>query len=80
MDRKLQHYYEESFSTFATPGWKYLIEDFTELKKVVQDLSTVPDAQQLHFRQGQLDILNLFLTRKETTEKAWEELQSEQTI
>lgn len=80
MDRKLQHYYEESFNTFATEGWKYLIEDFTELKKVVQDLSTVPDAQQLHFRQGQLDVLNLFLTRKEVTEKAYEELQSEQNL
>jgi hypothetical protein len=53
------------------------MEDFTELKKQVQDLSTVVGEQQLFFRQGQLDILNLFLTRKEVTEKAWEELRNE---
>jgi hypothetical protein len=77
MDQALEKYYEEQFSMFASQGWKDIMEDFTELKKQVQDLSTVVGEQQLFFRQGQLDILNLFLTRKEVTEKAWEELRNE---
>lgn len=77
MDRKLQKYYEECFNTFASEGWKYLVEDFTKMKEAVQDLSTVPDAQQLFYRQGQLDVLNLFLTRKQATEMAWEQQQRE---
>jgi hypothetical protein len=74
MDRDLQTYYEECFNCFATKGWQYLIEDFSQLKDNVKDLSTVADAQQLFYRQGQLDILNLFLNRKEVTETAYKQL------
>jgi hypothetical protein len=74
MDRELQTYYEECFSTFTTKGWQFLLEDFQKLKDTVQDLSTVHDAQQLFYRQGQLDILNLFLNRKAVTETAYKQL------
>jgi hypothetical protein len=77
MDRELQDYYESCFETFSTKGWKYLMEDFTKLKDTVQDLSTVLDAQSLFHRQGQLDILNLFLKRKEATEAAYKQLTEE---
>jgi hypothetical protein len=76
LDKELETYYEECFNTFATQGWKYLVEDFTKLKDNVKDLSTVADAQQLFYRQGQLDILNLFLDRKVVTERAWQDLQA----
>lgn len=64
----------------ATQGWQYLLEDFTKLKDVVNDLSTVSTPEELHFRKGQLDILQLVLKRKETCEKVYEELQSEQIL
>lgn len=77
MDNKLQEYYEESFSTFATKGWKFLEEDMKELRKAVDNLSAIKTEQELWFRKGQLDILDLFLTRKETCEQAWKGLQDE---
>lgn len=70
----LQHYYEETFSMMATKGWKLLLEDLEQIKNTVNELSTVLDAQTLFHRQGQLDILNLLLTRKEACERAYEEL------
>jgi hypothetical protein len=80
MDQELQVYYEESFSTFATKGWGFLIEDFKKLREAVNDLSTVPDPNQLMFRKGQLDILDLILNRKAMCEKTWEELQNEENL
>lgn len=75
--RELETYYEENFNTFATKGWQFLIEDFSKLKDTVKDLTTVTGEQQLFYRQGQLDILNLFLNRKELTEAAWKQIQDE---
>ena len=75
MDKELQVYYEECFSMMATQGWALLMEDFQALKTSLNDLSTVADTQELFFRKGQLDILNLVLQRKEICEKAYEELQ-----
>ena len=74
MDKALQTYYEETFSMMATQGWKLLMEDLTKIKNTVNELSTVQDAQSLFHRQGQIDILNLLLTRKEACERAYEEL------
>ena len=80
MDKELQVYYEETFSMMATKGWSLLMEDFQALKASLNDLSTVADTQTLYFRQGQLDILNLVLQRKEICEKAYEELQHETNV
>ena len=80
MDKELQVYYEEMFSTMATSGWSLLMEDFQALKASLNDLSTVADTQDLYFRKGQLDILNLVLQRKEICEKAFEELQHETNV
>tara|TARA_R110002126_G_scaffold83118_2_gene203155 strand:+ start:401 stop:631 length:231 start_codon:yes stop_codon:yes gene_type:complete len=75
MAPELQTYYEETFSMMATEGWKMLMEDLLQLKNTVNELSTVSDAQILFHRQGQLDILNLLLNRKEACAQAYEELQ-----
>jgi hypothetical protein len=80
MDKELQVYYEETFSMMATSGWSLLMEDFQALKASLNDLSTVTDTQDLYFRKGQLDILNLVLQRKEICEKAYEELQHEENV
>ena len=80
MEQSLQIYYEETFSTMSTKGWAFLMEDFQALKASLNDLSTVADTQTLYFRQGQLDILNLVLQRKEVCEKTYEELQHEENV
>jgi len=71
----LQKYYDETFSMMATQGWAMLLEDLAKIKTTVNELSTVQDAHSLFHRQGQLDILNLILSRKEACETAYESLQ-----
>ena len=75
MAPELQKYYDESFSMMASLGWTMLMEDLQKIKTSVNELSTVTDAQSLFNRQGQLDILNLLLNRKEACETAYESLQ-----
>ena len=71
----LQHYYESSFDMMASKGWKYLMEDLEKLKSQVENIRTVTDAHSLHYRQGQLDILELLLNRKNACEEVWKGLQ-----
>lgn len=70
----LEKYYDNQFSLMATEGWKDMIEDFKELEKNLSNIRTVADDHTLHFRLGQLDILDLILKRKETCEQVYEEL------
>lgn len=77
MDKELQVYYEESFSTMSTKGWAFLMEDFDKLKQELENIRTVKDAQSLSYRQGQLDILDLILNRKKSCEEIYEQLQQE---
>lgn len=80
MDKALQTYYEETFSMMATEGWKALIEDFEKIKTSLNNVYTVKDEQQLKFRQGQLDILDLVLNRKAMCEEVYEDIVNETNI
>ncbi len=74
MDKELQEYYENAFDMMASKGWKDLLEDFTELKTSINNIALTTDTQDLFFRKGQLDILDLVLKRKEACEKVYEDL------
>lgn len=76
----LQKYYEEQFSMMATQGWADLVEDFLKLKASINDVTLTTDTQDLFYRKGQLDILDLVLKRKETAEQVYEELSNETDV
>lgn len=78
MEQSLQKYYEDQFSLFIQPGWTDLVEDLQRLKDSINDLSLVTDTQDLYFRKGQLDILELILRRKQTCEEVYKQLEEEQ--
>ena len=77
MAPNLQKYYEESFNMMSTQGWADLLEDLQKLKDSLNNLSLVTDTQDLFFRKGQIDILDLILKRKDTCEQVYEELENE---
>ena len=45
MDKELQEYYEESFDTFSSKGWKYFIEDMETLLEALNDFETVDNVE-----------------------------------
>lgn len=77
MDKELQAYYENAFDMMSSKGWRDLLEDFNKLKANINDVTLTTDTQDLFFRKGQLDILDLVLKRKETCEKVYEDLSDE---
>ena len=78
MEQPLQQYYENQFNLFIQPGWTDLVEDLQQLKDSINDLSLVTDTQDLYFRKGQLDILELILRRKQTCEEVYKQLEEEE--
>jgi len=79
-DKELITYYENQFAMMSMVGWQELMEDLQKIKDSINNLSLVPDAHDLFFRKGQLDILELILKRKEACEKVYEELQNDPGI
>ena len=61
----------------TTQGWLDLVEDLNKLKDSLNNLSLVTDTQDLFFRKGQIDILDLILKRKDTCEQVYQELENE---
>jgi hypothetical protein len=78
MEQSLQQYYENQFTLFIQPGWTDLVEDLQRLKDSINDLSLVTDTQDLYFRKGQLDILELILRRKQTCDEVFKQLEEEE--
>ena len=73
-DKELNEYYEESFNTFATRGWKYFIEDMETLLEALNEFESVENVETLYFRKGQLDIIKLIKNRVNDFENAWQDL------
>ena len=80
MDKDLEKYYSETFGMLSTQGWAYLLEDFQKIKESVNTMSGVTNVEELYFRKGQLDIIELILNRKKTCEQVYEELKDEQIL
>ena len=57
MDQETQTYYDQYFSLFLTNGWKQLIQDFSNNALQINSLEAVKDANDMHFRKGQLNVL-----------------------
>jgi len=74
MTPELQKYYEARFDLMSKEGWKDLMEDIDTMIESLNNISTIPDEQTLHFKKGELSILTWLRTLKEVSERAYEEL------
>ena len=74
MDKELQQYYEERFSTFSTKGWKQLLEDVRIMRDNYALISTINNLEELHYRKGQLDILEWLLSIEAISKTAYDDL------
>lgn len=80
MNKELQEYYENRFTTMATIGWKEFIEDVQSLFDTYNQINSVDSHDDFLKRKGQLDILQWILTLKDVSSQAYEELQLEDTV
>jgi len=77
MNRELQTYYENRFAMMAMPGWNDLLEDLELMIKSTDTIGGIDTEQQLHFRKGELSIMNWIKTLRESSAEVYEQLQEE---
>lgn len=77
MKRELQDYYEERFSMCSSKGWKELIEDVQMMKKEIESIKGATTLEQLHFKKGELSIVNWLINLEEASREVYDQLQAE---
>ena len=77
MDRELQDYYEERFSMCSSKGWKQLVEDVERMKEAVDTLKGVDTVENLHFKKGELSIIQWILSLEQSSREVYDQLQEE---
>jgi hypothetical protein len=78
MNRELQDYYENRFAMMATKGWQDLLEDLQLMIDSTDTLGGIETVEQLHFRKGEMSIMNWIKTLKESSTEVYEQLQQEE--
>lgn len=78
MKRELQDYYENRFSMMSTQGWQDLLEDIEIMIKATDTLQGVDSEQQLHFKKGELSIMNWIKSLRESSSEVYEQLSQEE--
>ena len=78
MNKEIQKYYEDRFSMMATQGWKDLIEDLETMLAATDNLSGVSTIEQLHFKKGEVSIMNWLKNLRDSSAEVYERLQEEE--
>ena len=78
MNRELQNYYENRFTMMATQGWKDLVEDIEVMIEATDRLGGIETEQQLHFKKGEMSIMNWIKTLRESSTEVYEQLSQEE--
>lgn len=77
MEKPLQQHYERMFEMFASDAWKDLMEDVEKVYTANNNIFAIQSEQELHFKKGQLDVLQWFRSMKSSYERSYEELQAD---
>lgn len=77
MNKEIQKYYEDRFSMMATQGWKDLMEDVETMLASTDNLSGVSTVEQLHFKKGEVSIMNWLKNLRDASAEVYERLQEE---
>lgn len=77
MNKELEKYYDDQFSMMATQGWADLCAQIEEMKAAANDLSSIDSNEKLHFRKGEVNIMNWLLGWKAMCEASFEDLKND---
>ena len=62
MTDDLKKYYEDRFKMMESAGWHDLIEDVKTMHAATNNIVSINDEKTLHFKRGELSIMNWLLT------------------
>jgi hypothetical protein len=78
MNKELQDYYENRFTMMSTQGWIDLLEDLEIMIEATNTLAGVETEQQLHFKKGEMSILNWIKNLRDASAEVYDQLQQEE--
>jgi hypothetical protein len=78
MKKEIQKYYEDRFAMMATQGWKDLIEDVETMLVATDNLGGINTVEQLHFRKGEVSVMNWIKNLRDASGEVYERLQEEE--
>jgi hypothetical protein len=78
MNKELQTYYENRFTMMATQGWIDLLEDLEIMIEATNTLAGIDTEQQLHFKKGEMSILNWIKNLRDASAEVYDQLQQEE--
>lgn len=78
MKKEIQKYYEDRFSMMTTQGWKDLIEDVETMLVATDNLGGISTVEQLHFRKGEVSVMNWIKNLRDASGEVYERLQEEE--
>ena len=79
MNQELETYFNNYFAMFRSEGWKQLISDLRVNVEQINSVELTEDANNLHFRKGQLAILGTLFNLETQIDNAKEQAESDDT-
>ncbi len=79
MNKELETYFNNYFAMFRSEGWKQLISDLRGNVEQINSVELTEDANNLHFRKGQLAILGTLFNLETQIDNAKEQAESDDT-
>ena len=79
MNQELETYFNNYFAMFRSEGWKQLISDLRGNVEQINSVELTEDANNLHFRKGQLAILGTLFNLETQIDNAKEQAESDNT-
>ena len=70
-------YYEDRLNMMASQAWKDLIEDVKSMIDANNNVMTIQDEKTLHFKRGEISIMNWILSLEEMTRVGYEQQKEE---
>ena len=77
MDKELETYFRNYSDMFRTEGFKQLISELSANAAQLADIQTVKDAEELHYRKGQVAALATVINLEQTVTTNREQLEAE---
>ena len=70
MDKDTEKYFDDYFDLFISEGWKAFVDDMGSNLSNISELSNISDAKELHYKQGQVNIITAIINFEQSIRNA----------
>ena len=75
---ELKRYYDNRMAMVGTEAWHDLMEDVQGMMDANNNVMAIPDEKTLHFKRGEISMMNWLLSLKEMSRIGYEQLKEDE--